>query len=935
MNQIAYVGEHLWLGYIGHFLIILGFVTAFLSAGAYYLSFRQSTVENERTGLKLVGRYAFIAHAISMFGVIGLLFYGMYNHMYEYAYIFDHVSAELPLKYILSAFWGGQEGSFLLWIFWHAVLGLILIRREKMLEAPVLCVIAIAEVVITSMLLGIYINWGDTANKIGTNPFALIRQTMNAPIFANADYLSLIKGRGLTPLLQNYWMTIHPPTLFLGFASTLIPFAYAIAGLWQNDHKTWIHQSFKWALFSGGILGTGILMGALWAYVALTFGGYWAWDPVENASLVPWIVMVAGIHVHLIYRNTGHAAKTVYIFYLASFVLILYSTFLTRSGILGDTSAHAFTQMGLEWQLAGMVMIFSLISIISIVYRWRDIPVLEKEESLYSKEFWMFIGSLVLIFSAVLITSSTSLPVFNKIVSYFDPGYLGRVIKEPIPHYNKYQIWIGVFASLLSGFAVYMRYNGLMWKEKQSAFFVRMATHLGLSVALTYLTSWWIELPSWQFWALSIAGYYTMIANLDYIKSILKGNFKLASSAIAHLGFGMMVIGTLSSGLNQKPISSNPFVFKGLFSDEDVKKYVQLIKGKPLFSQGYFITYNSDTLIGRERFYDIHFRQVNDSLKTLDEFNLRPNALYANDFTKIAAYNPDTKHLLHKDIFTAVMKVPAAIESAEEAKNIEDSLKYTTYEFAQDKVLEDSNFVLKILRTTYNPTNKEYLKNTHESGVGISMSVYDKQDDTTYITEAAIGLQGALMYTYPAALDPLGLRIKINEQSVDQFFTPEEKLTYQEHVLKAGVPVEINGAKVTIVGFDNKPKNERYKAEEGDIAIGAKLMIAANNKTTEVMPLYIIRKNQPMSIKQYEPNSGLHLRFSNIDPAAETFTFKVAKDDKQASALKLDIARDAPRTDFIILMAAIFPGINLFWLGCILMMMGLFAAAYNHKKPKI
>ncbi|MDV7399460.1 cytochrome c biogenesis protein CcsA, partial [Arthrospira platensis SPKY1] len=100
-----------------------------------------------------------------------------------------------------------------------------------------------------------------------------------------------MQGSGLNPLLQNYWMTIHPPTLFLGFASTAIPFAYAIAGLWTKEHQAWLKPALPWALFSGAILGTGILMGGAWAYEALSFGGYWAWDPVENMSLVPWLIL--------------------------------------------------------------------------------------------------------------------------------------------------------------------------------------------------------------------------------------------------------------------------------------------------------------------------------------------------------------------------------------------------------------------------------------------------------------------------------------------------------------------------------------------------------------------------------------------------------------------------------------------------------------------
>jgi cytochrome c-type biogenesis protein CcmF len=121
-------------------------------------------------------------------------------------------------------------------------------------------------------------------------------------------------GQGLNALLQNYWMVIHPPILFLGFSSTVVPFAFAIAGLWKRQFGDWTRAALPWTLFSACVLGTGIMMGAAWAYEALSFGGYWAWDPVENASLVPWLVMIAGLHTMVIYNATGHSLRATYFF---------------------------------------------------------------------------------------------------------------------------------------------------------------------------------------------------------------------------------------------------------------------------------------------------------------------------------------------------------------------------------------------------------------------------------------------------------------------------------------------------------------------------------------------------------------------------------------------------------------------------------------------
>lgn len=927
MSEVKYIGEHLWVGQVGHFMIIMAFVAAVVSAVSYFISV-QNKVNTSNDGWSKIGRSAFFIHGCSVLTLIGLIFYAMYHQMYEYSYVFDHVSPDLPLKYILSAFWEGQEGSFMLWMFWHIILGFILIKKSGKLEAPLLFTFAIAEAILMTMLLGIHIPWGEEAIKIGSNPTTLLRQMNDAPIFANADYLSLIKGRGMNPLLQNYWMTIHPPTLFLGFASTIVPFAYAFAGLWQNEHKDWLKPAFGWSLFSAGILGTGILMGSLWAYVALSFGGYWAWDPVENASLVPWITLVAGVHVHLIAKNTGHGTRSVYFYYLISFILILYSTFLTRSGVLGDTSAHAFTEMGLEWQLTILVGFFLVIGLGFWAYRWKSIPSPQKEEPLYSREFWMFIGSLILLFSAILITGSTSLPVYNKILTYFDPGYVGKVIKDVIPHFNKYQLWIAVFVSILSSVAIFLRYHGVNWEQKRNKFAVKMGMLLVTSMVLTYLTTFWIKLYAWQYVVMCFTGYFAVIANIDYLVSVLKWNVKLASSAVAHFGFGMMVVGILASGLNQKSISSNPFVFKGMFTDDDLEKYVQLIKGKPLFSQGYFITYESDTLIGQERRYSINFKKLNDSLRVLDEITLHPNAVYANDFSKVAAYNPDTKHYLHKDIFTCVVGLPPALESVEKAHEIEDSLKFITHKVALNDTLVTGNFIIKPLSVNFKPTNIDYNKNTHDTGIGVLLEVTDTKNDTSYQVESAIGLIGALMYNYPAAIDELGIRIKLEESLLNAYFTPEEELEYKEYVLKIGGSVLLDGYEISLAAFDKNPTHKNYKKEEGDIAIGAKLNIVGNGAVDTSTSLYIIRNNQPMSIKNYSGSTGLHIRFSNIDPAKEEFSFKIAKDKRVPTDLSLGIATDVPRTDYLILQATIFPGINLFWLGSILMMVGLFMASW-------
>ena len=349
MNTTKFLDEHLFPGQIGYFLTILSLVASLVATYSFAKAFFSKEISLQAQWEKLA-KIAFIIESVAVVSCFVVLFYVIYNHLFEYKYAYMHSDKNLPYQYLLSCFWEGQEGSFLLWSFWHCVLGLILIATKKKWGASVngvMMVLSFVQFCLATMIVGLFI----FDMKLGSNPFILLREEMSWPILSRPDYLQLIKdGTGLNTLLQNYWMVIHPPVLFLGFASTTIPFGFAVAGLLKKKHD-WMDNSLPLATFSAGILGLGIMMGAAWAYESLTFGGYWAWDPVENASLVPWLTLVSAIHACIIYRKTGSSLKLVYLFFGISFLLVLYSTFLTRSGILGDTSVHAFTDLGMNAQL--------------------------------------------------------------------------------------------------------------------------------------------------------------------------------------------------------------------------------------------------------------------------------------------------------------------------------------------------------------------------------------------------------------------------------------------------------------------------------------------------------------------------------------------------------------------------------------------------------
>jgi cytochrome c-type biogenesis protein CcmF len=560
----------------------------------------------------------------------------------------------MPLKYLLSCIWEAQEGSFLLWTLWICVLGMILMRKAGKWEAPVMTVISFTQLCLATMIMGLYF----FGNKVGFNPFILVRQmdfAANAPIFSRADYLSIPQmqdGQGLNALLQNYWMVIHPPILFLGFSSTIVPFAFAIAGLWKRQYGDWTRMALPWTLFSACVLGTGIMMGAAWAYEALSFGGYWAWDPVENASLVPWLVMIAGLHTQVVYNATGHSLRATYFFLITQFILVLYSTFLTRSGILGDLSVHAFVDSGMNVQLFLFVIVFLIPAYVLFIVRYNQIPHIVKEEATDSREFWMFIGSLILFLSAMFIIISTSLPVFNLVA--------GKkvVIGDDIPFtYNRIEIFIAVLLGLFTAVTQYLKYKGTGGGYLLKKIWPPTVIALVISLLVSIFGGIHYDKYGAGFLAAIhlalFAAIYAVAANAAYIRIGLKGKLRAAGPSIAHIGFGLMLVGILLSSAKKTLISVNTTGIMLPFSPEskqDPMENITLLKGVPTDMGKYTATYvNNDSVNtdSKTTYYRIHFEKKG----SMEQFDLFPNFILSTKGQGTPSPNPDKYHYWDRDVF--------------------------------------------------------------------------------------------------------------------------------------------------------------------------------------------------------------------------------------------------------------------------------------------
>lgn len=642
---MEYIGEHLIPGNLGRLALIISFTSSLLAAWAYAMYWQRE----DRKSWKSLARGAYWAHAISVFTVVGTLFYMMLNHYFEYDYVWKHTSLDLPARYMFSSFWEGQEGSFLLWMFWHAVLGIVLMRTSKQWESGTMLVLVLVQGFLASMLLGVYI--GDL--KIGQSPFVLIRELpdyIGLPWTQMANYLEAIPafadGQGLNPLLQNYWMTIHPPTLFLGFAATIVPFAFAIAGLLTKDHKGWIKPALPWAFFGVGILGTGILMGGAWAYEALSFGGFWAWDPVENASLVPWLMLVGAAHLMLIQRNRGGSTASTYLLTLLSFLLILYSTFLTRSGILGDQSVHSFVDLGLSGQLLVYLLFFIIGAFALFFYRFPSFKKSSKEDDLSSREFWMFIGAMVLLLSSLQITFTTSLPVFNALfgpegwIPMFDEKLSPPL--DPVAHYNRYQLPFAIVTSVLVAIGQYLTYK----RSASGTFWKKIAASMVVSALFTALAAVTLNFTNVIFILMLFTSFWAIFANLDFWLRIGVQWKNITGASVAHIGFGLIMLGTLISQGKQEVISSNDAY---IHEDFPQNKNTLLMRNDTTDMANYRVQWAEESVEDGNVYYQLNFWE-NQSADV--SFVLRPFIQLNEKMGNVP--EPSTKHYWNRDIYTHV-----------------------------------------------------------------------------------------------------------------------------------------------------------------------------------------------------------------------------------------------------------------------------------------
>lgn len=512
------------------------------------------------------------------------------THDFSIEYVASYTSRNLPLYYTWSAFYAGQKGSLLFWAIVVATWGTLalLFNRGKYRElmpyvAGVVCVVV--TFFVATMVFS-------------ANPFERLS-------FIPAD------GRGLNPQLQNPGMTIHPPMLYLGYTSITIPFAFALGALISGKLDTgWIHAIRRWTLLSWLFLSAGIVLGMWWAYVELGWGGYWAWDPVENASFLPWLTMTAFLHSVMIQEKRGMLKKWNLGLVVGSFLLSIFGTFITRSGVIA--SVHSFAQSSVGWYFLVFLIFAGVVSFSLLAWRW---PLLEAEselESMASREAAFLFNNLIFIVIAFSVLWGTLFPILSEWIK-------GTKVTVGPPFFNQVNIPLGLLLLALTGIGPLIAWRRATPANLKRQFMLPVAAMLLTAAALAA-----VRLSDvWAIVAFSLGAFVVGTVSQEFVRGTLARHRLHAESLplafgrlvgrnrrryggyIVHLGMVMLFAGfagmafktdteaTLKPG--QEVTVRSPYGYTYRFVHEGVSQYDQLNR---LVSAASLSLYRNDEYVG-------------------------------------------------------------------------------------------------------------------------------------------------------------------------------------------------------------------------------------------------------------------------------------------------------------------------------------------------
>ncbi|HCC59404.1 MAG TPA: cytochrome C biogenesis protein [Solibacterales bacterium] len=471
----------------------------------------------------------------------GILVYALMTSDFHFAYVAGHSNKAMPTIYKFTAWWGGQEGSLLFWSWLLATYAAVVVVTNKRRHRDFIpYVMAILSTVQAFFLL---------LNNFVASPFQVL---------AVGQFITSVPdGVGLNPLLQYPAMAIHPPMLYLGYVGFAVPFAFAMASLiTRQKGDAWIHTTRRWTIVTWLFLGVGIVLGSAWAYHVLGWGGYWAWDPVENASLLPWLGGTAFLHSVMMQEKKGMMKIWNMALVAVTFFLCLFGTFLTRSGVV--SSVHAFAQS----PIGTYFVAFLALLVAGTVYLILDrLPYLRSEsqlESVVSRESSFLFNNLVLLASCFAVLWGTLFPVISEWVS-------NEKISLDGPWFNRLMIPIGLFLLVLTGVGPLFAWRRTSVESLRRNFLVPGLAAIALAIALFALgmrnAYAIISFGFCLFVMMTIVSEFyrgaRAISNKDGINllsatvQLTHRNTRRYGGYLVHMGIVLMFIGWTGSAFNQ------------------------------------------------------------------------------------------------------------------------------------------------------------------------------------------------------------------------------------------------------------------------------------------------------------------------------------------------------------------------------------------------
>lgn len=559
---------------LGTFLIVTAIAMALLAAGSYAM-----VVRGSRPAL-MYGRFGVYGALGAVVMAWTLLITLFLARRFDIDYVNSYSSRDLDFFFTIASSWAGQPGSFMVWVLWGCIASAVLVQRSKHFEPYVLTVMMLVQAALLAFVLIL-------------NPFQpLLDATTGLPT-TPAD------GRGLNPLLHNFWMIIHPPILFVGYALSTVPFAFAVSGLIRRDYDTWVTRALPWTIGAWAFLGLALLLGGYWAYETLGWGGYWGWDPVENSSLVPWIVLTALMHGMVLQRSQGGLRKTNLLLALLVYVLVFYATFLTRSGVYANFSVHSFVAEGIFEGLVIFLVTLFVGSLGLLIWRWRDIPSRPLSDKFFARDSFFVLAIIALVVLALVVGIGTSMPVISAIpgVGHTLQGWMGQAFElddgtlmnpqaQPFEdgRFSLAPSFYRLTTPPLGAVIIMLMTIGplLGWRDSNMRNLLRALRWPAVAAVAAAIVAMFIDVRD-VLSLLYVAGTaFAVGTNLVMLTRTLKGGWMRIGGYMAHVGFAIMVLGIVGSSAYATPdtrISLSPgestkiygyeFIFNGYKLDEE------------------------------------------------------------------------------------------------------------------------------------------------------------------------------------------------------------------------------------------------------------------------------------------------------------------------------------------------------------------------------